>query len=336
MLGLNIVWQNKKRGVLALCGITLLLIACLVCFFRFESESRRVKIDEDTYGSDKIVDPSNYVPCGELTDEKIINGYTIRLYSDFSEPFTSCMAVVKGGEIVFVLEAFRFFFGDTSSADQEFLSSGIDLLGDGSPNLVVTIWTGGAHGMFYVNVFSLGDTFKYLGEIDTLYGGGRGFVDCDNRYGFEYEVLDWNFANWNCCFADSPAPRVILHYSDGEFLPDLDLMRGQGRIFQELEDYAHGNGLIVEVKAKDPLPKVKLWSTMLDLIYSGNMADAWRFFYYCWPGDNNGERDDFLKEFILQLKFGQYWVPIWKLNEHSPGTQYLAPELVRLLTQEES
>ena len=325
------MWQDKKRRIQAGCIVVLLLIACLVCFFRFESESRRVKINEYTYGSGKIVDPSNYVPRGELTDEKIMYGYTIRLYGGFSEPFTSCVEVLKGGERVFVMEAFRFFFGDTSSADQEFLSSGIDLLGDGFPNLVVTIWTGGAHGMFYVNVFSLGDSFEYLGEIDTLYGGGCGFVDCDNRYGFEYEVLDWSFANWNCCFADSPAPRVILRYRDGEFLPDLDLMRDQGRIFQELEDYAHGNGLIVEVKEKYPLPNVKLWSTMLDLIYSGNMADAWRFFYYCWPSENNGKRADFLKEFVLQLKAGSYWHLIRELNDHSLGEQYLEPEITRLL-----
>ena len=62
-------------------------------------------------------------------------------------------------------------------------------------------------------------------------------------------------------------------------------------------------------------------------------AEAWRFFYYCWPGENNGKRDDFLREFILQLKSGQYWPLIWKLNEHSLGTQYLVPEMVKLVTQ---
>ena len=66
--------MNSDKRIQAGCVVVLLLIACLVCFLWFESESRQVTITEDTYGSGKIVDPSNYVPRGELTDEKIING----------------------------------------------------------------------------------------------------------------------------------------------------------------------------------------------------------------------------------------------------------------------
>lgn len=328
------MWQNKKRGIQAGCVVVLILITCLVCFFRFGSEFHQPQTYEDLFGAGMVVDPSNYSPHGELEDERVINGYTIRLYRDFLKTFTSCVVFLKDGERIFVMEAFKFFFGDTSFGDQDFLSTGIDLLGDGFPNLVITNWTGGAHGMFYVNVFSLGDSFEHLDEIYTSYGGGCGFVDHDNKPGLELEILDWSFAHWNCCFADSPAPRVILRYRDGEFLPDLDLMKNQGRIFQELEDYAHHNELLIEQGDEYPSPSVKLWSTMLDLIYSGNMADAWRFFYYCWPGDNNGKRADFLKEFVLQLKAGSYWAFIRELNDLSLGEQYLDPEIAKILLHE--
>ena len=107
----------------------------------------------------------------------------------------------------------------------------------------------------------------------------------------------------------------------------------QNGLPQELKDYAHLNRLIVEVNEENPVPNIHLREKMLDLIYTGNMADAWRFFYYCWPAENNGRRTLFLMEFVTLIKHRKFWPLIRKHNPHSLGEQYLEPKISRLLLQ---
>jgi len=52
---------------------------------------------------------------------------------------------------------------------------------------------------------------------------------------------------------------------------------------------------------------------MLDLIYTGNMNAAWKFFDKAWVKRVKG-KDKFLREFREQLKTSPYWSEIEKMN----------------------
>ena len=57
-----------------------------------------------------------------------------------------------------------------------------------------------------------------------------------------------------------------------------------------------------------------LWKEMLDLIYSGNMNQAWQLVDLSWPKSDK-RKSKFLKEFKTQLSKSRYWQDIQKLNE---------------------
>lgn len=61
----------------------------------------------------------------------------------------------------------------------------------------------------------------------------------------------------------------------------------------------------VNVESIDDLPP-QLWGDMLDLIYSGNAASAWKLFDLAWPKGITGKKK-FLREFKEQLASSQYW-----------------------------
>jgi hypothetical protein len=50
----------------------------------------------------------------------------------------------------------------------------------------------------------------------------------------------------------------------------------------------------------------QMWQKMLDLIYSGNMASAWKLYELSWPAKHPGKAI-FLKEFTAQLMASPYY-----------------------------
>ena len=62
----------------------------------------------------------------------------------------------------------------------------------------------------------------------------------------------------------------------------------------------------------------QLWTTMLDLIYSGHAGDAWKFFNTAWPAKMQG-KDAFASAFRAQLAKSPYWPAVSAMNsETSP------------------
>lgn len=53
---------------------------------------------------------------------------------------------------------------------------------------------------------------------------------------------------------------------------------------------------------------------MLNLIYSGNMAQAWKLLDLAWPEGMSG-KEKFLEEFKAQLATSPFWEEIEKMNQ---------------------
>jgi len=94
------------------------------------------------------------------------------------------------------------------------LPIGTFVTGDGTPDLIVGSWTGGAHCCYNYTILSLGKLFKNLGTIHGL-DSSFSFKDLDGDGVFEAVGPDFNFRYWHECFAYSPAPLVILTFKNG-------------------------------------------------------------------------------------------------------------------------
>ena len=203
--------------------------------------------------------------------------------------------------------------------------AGGDVTGDGQPDLVISEWLGGANCCLIFHIFEIGPTFRKLGTIDAAFGdSGPHFVhpDKDSKStGLAIEIHDWTFANWNTDFADSPAPKVILRFSDNAYRMAPDLMRAAILSPSDLATRA------AEVKSYAPSAKggawpharisPQLWATMLDLIYNGHADDAWKFLDDAWPSKVQG-KEAFARDFRAQLAKSKYWPTVEAMNSAKP------------------
>ncbi len=187
-----------------------------------------------------------------------------------------------------------------------------DLTGDGVPELIVGVYSGGAHCCTGVLVVSLGEMPAFLGEIDA---SDSVVVVEDTESGPVFRLADFTFAYWNTSFAGSPAPAVTLAW-DAEaqtFLPSARHMRQPPLPDAELA------ALTAEVRAADVwrtrrFPPEAYWGTLLDLLYAGRSAQAERFAREAWMlGDD--ARALFLGWFRDQLWQSPYAPAVFEMND---------------------
>ena len=189
-----------------------------------------------------------------------------------------------------------------------------DITGDGIPELIIGVWSGGAHCCFSVIIFSLGEELKKIAEIE---GGDSSLEFKDFEEDGLYEVVgsDWTFAYWETSFANSPAPQVVLRYLHGKYVLATDLMKknspGKKEIKAKIDEISHA---FARSAAFDDEVPPELWQYMLDLIYSGNGKIALTFFDKAWPDQREG-KEEFLAAFKAQLAKSSYWPEIKTFNK---------------------
>jgi hypothetical protein len=184
-----------------------------------------------------------------------------------------------------------------------------DITGDGIPELIIGVWSGGAHCCFSVIIFSLGEELKKIAEIE---GGDSSLEFKDFEGDGIYEIVgrDWTFAYWETSFSNSPAPQIVLRYLHGKYVLATDLMKknppGKKEIEAKIEEINHA---FTKSAAFDDEAPPELWQYMLDLIYSGNGKIALTFFDKAWPAQREG-KEVFLAAFKAQLAKSSYWPEI--------------------------
>ena len=176
---------------------------------------------------------------------------------------------------------------------------------------------GGAHCCLFFHIFEIGDEFRHIQTIDLAHSDLADFKNLDRDPALELPINDWTFAYWKTGFAGSPAPEVILKYSRsrGKYEMAPGLMRKPARSPEELKETATKIRLLQEWKDTEMRIPVELWAEMLDLIYTGNMNQAWKLVDLAWPAELKGKQE-FLDEFKAQLKTSKLWKEIVKMNEN--------------------
>jgi hypothetical protein len=265
--------------------------------------------------------------------EETVLPYVARVYFDAKakDGSDSYFEILKSDKQVYVQKAKqkgeKFFIGTMYKDDPDaaLIKMGMDITGAGQPDLVISEWLGGANCCLIFHIFEIGPTFKKLGTIDAEFGdSGPHFLhpDKDSKTtGLAIQIHDWTFANWNTDFADSPAPKVILRYSDNGYHVAPDLMRAPVPDASDLATLA-GQVKSYAGSAKGggwPHAQVspQLWSTMLDLIYSGHEHEAWKFLDDAWPPKVQG-KDNFARDFRAQLAKSRYWPAVEAMNAGKP------------------
>ena len=180
-----------------------------------------------------------------------------------------------------------------------------DITGDGIPDLIISMWSGGAHCCYSTYIFSLGEQFNKIDEIEG-YHDVFDFKDFNGDGIYELVGRDWVFAYWRVPFASSPAPLVILEYKNGKYVLAHAFMKKAPPEDIEKEIYLTKSEFDGEVPAR-------LWSNMLDLIYTGNGQFALDFFNKAWPENRKG-KEEFMQSFKEQLAASKYWSEIKIMN----------------------
>jgi hypothetical protein len=230
-----------------------------------------------------------------------------------ANPGFSKLEIFKAGRRVYAVKSHLFYVGqaitDPRHADSPF-TVGKNVTGDGKPNLVVYAWNGGNWGFRHL-LFELGPTFRLV----QVLGGAEGdcFVNLDGGPALEFSEFDSTFLFCEgSCMADCVGTGVRLKYNGSRYVFAPELMRKPPLPPQALEAAAAEiRGM--EAWAENNSPPVALWQKMIELVYSGNMAQAWALVDLAWQGDA-AKKGKFLAAFKKKLKTSPYWPALADLN----------------------
>lgn len=198
------------------------------------------------------------------------------------------------------------------------LPPGRDITGNGQADAVIYSDSGGAHCCIQLLVLALTPEFKVLNRLDA--GNYLPiFRQSDKDEALEIRIRDGIFAYWKAPFARSPAPPVILDFQDGRYRPAPELMRAPPLAIGQLRRKARAirDSPRWDEDGRYPLDS-RLWAVMLDLIYSGNLAQADEFLDQAWPRKRPGKQDFRRAFFECQLRLSFYWPAVAALNGLEP------------------
>jgi hypothetical protein len=191
---------------------------------------------------------------------------------------------------------------------------GGDLTGDGIPNLLAVSYSGGAHCCFHYYVYSLGNNFQKLDELEE-HDASIEFLNLDDDAALEAQSKDYVFANWYASFGSSPGPRIVFKFENGKYRIAPDLMRRPlipEEVLNRKSSKLRTRGSWGKSPKRPYDPNV--WEVMLDLIYTGHYARAYHFLNEAWP-PSMVRKEQFRHEFFeCQLRRSAHWFDIAKMN----------------------
>lgn len=270
---------------------------------------------------------------------------------DFDTPSITNIYFIDGQKIVIIRKDFvsKVYFFDKKIFDlkEEYTDyvvdiltnlSGKDITGNNIADLVIETYSGGAHCCYNYLIYEKGeDNFFYLiqelFDDDVLQHSTARFTNLDKENDLEIIINDWTFAYWKTCFAESPAPEVILKFDKLKYkysvcpelmkkpvLSEEKLYKKIIKVKEEFEELKNDKSNLVDslfslfFNNDNEMTSPELLRTMLDLIYTGNMNEAGRFFKLAWPGTKD-EAKKFLVSFQDQLETSPWWQYIKELNK---------------------
>lgn len=265
------------------------------------------------------------LPAGVKTATvRNINGYQVKIANETKDEGKTFLVIQKAGKLKALMRAEKeiaggfHFSDDPSQADganpkrsAQLMRTTPDKTGDGTPDVAVEYYTGGAHCCFEITFFELGTSVRQLPTIDTDNDRLMAIAKKPGG-GLRFQFAEQAFAYWNINFAQSPMPNVIYEFNKSDNLvPRFDLMKRPAPTLAKLKRDA------AAMKAKINLNtytspednfndwEEPFWADMLDLIYTGHEDLAWQYFDMVWPAKKQG-KEKFKADFKEQLAMAAY------------------------------
>ena len=253
-------------------------------------------------------------PQGDLTDQAIFGQYTVSTFR--SQEGHGAWQITRDGKPVRGGQGWVFKIGQVSPEEGGMPADclGKDINGDGTPDIVIYEWTGGAHARFIARVVELSGDCRLIAEIDGIDSVPR-FQDLNSDGVLEVVLEDKTYRYWPSSYAASPAPTVILRWNRGKYLADAKLTATPLPSRDKIKEKA-------ERVARDPqwargpsgqysrsyIPR-ELLQTALDLMYGGHEEEGWEFIRLAWtpkyPVDSG-----LLEELKSLMDRSPYWMEI--------------------------
>jgi hypothetical protein len=176
-----------------------------------------------------------------------------------------------------------------------------DLNNDGTPDLVVFAYSGGAHCCYTVTIIELSDPPRIIATIDAQNGMAIKPATADPaRAGqYDFDIPEQSFDYWNAPHVASPMPAVYYRLIDHHLSIDLAEMLKPAPQQETLD--AEAARIRAAMAAPSSELEPDLWRIMLDLIYTGHEPASQPFFEAAWPPDRPG-KDHFFNDFRAVLE----------------------------------
>jgi hypothetical protein len=241
-------------------------------------------------------------------------GYEIRVW-DGSDTGEGRLEMSRGGEVVYAVTGERFELGGPGPSAGR-VGLGEDVTGDGVPNLVVELWTGGTVCCVDYLVYELdGPEPELLGRVSAQTGGR--FEDYNGDGAMEIRIHDGAFLGWNASVEQSPMPPVILQWDGLWYAPAPELMQAPAPSHEQLAGWQR------RVEAGEEwdrpgefTPPAQLWGVALDLMYTGHPDLGRAFLHSAW-NDTVPGREAFIDSLQQRLQRSEHWPVIARAQRAS-------------------
>lgn len=228
----------------------------------------------------------------------------------------SGVEILQAGRQVYAQTGYSFAIGyplqDNQPPDSVKLKVGDDVTGEGTPDLLISEWSGGAHCCYTFHLFQLGGAFKKIQSIPLRDADESAFVTRPDVKGMLLNSYDYSaFAYFPSGFAGSPAGHVLLSFQGGRFRLDQAHLKGN---VPKPDEIGHCAKLFKQSRDWKQSQPLGMWYYATDLIYTGNAESAWKFLDGAWGGDEMA-RAKYLREYRKRLQKSFYYQDLMQLQE---------------------
>jgi hypothetical protein len=267
---------------------------------------------------------SNVCTQSHLKERATVDRY---IFTGYVSDDGACLTVTRNGSVVFRrttdsgTPGFTLGQPGDMSDNVPAIANGTDVTGRGHPEMIVSLYSGGAHCCSSHYVFELEPVLRLLATLNDAHDDMAHFERIDRNGPYYYLTADWTFAYWPDCFACSPSEEVVLRFVDaangGGFHLALDKM---SRPAPTAAKWKHNLESVKEsLKSRGPLSTVgtTLWQPVMDLIYTGHSDLAWKFLDEAGPAAQQKPLPN-LQDFCSLLKNSLYWPDLEKTIQNAP------------------
>lgn len=264
-------------------------------------------LDPATYQLDIEILPipvrSPLVPEGaELEELHLFGEYRFEIW----RPFESASF---GGNIGLLLQ------GDTVIAQLDNSAnvdprSGTDITGNGTLDLIIEGYSGGAHCCFSLDIFELGATANHALDLQSNNCGAR-LEDINGDGAFEVSTCDDSFAYRYCAYAGSPKVATYYEYGEGLYRPVTNSYASQfdAQIASEVERLSASSG---SGGGWDNTNKCDVLGLTLVHLYTGNPSQAYQTLEQYYTG---GDLNFFWADILNVIEKSEMYVPAGQMPE---------------------